>query len=108
VGLAAERSPAFGNPARSRLSIAELASTTLTPVGFAALVHTRCAFIVSGTASNNGRVSSLLTQSELSNLGLTMSSIIFQPYGSFLPDGSDKKSVVTATKKAKTSIVTIL
>jgi len=40
IDLRRDASPAFGNPARSRLP---------TSVGFAALVHTRCAFIVSGT-----------------------------------------------------------
>ena len=44
INLRRDASPAFGNPARSRL---------LTSVGFAALVHTRCAFIVSGAASKN-------------------------------------------------------
>ena len=37
--------PAFGNPARS--------NALTTSVGFAALVHTRCALIGSGGASNN-------------------------------------------------------
>jgi len=40
IDLRRDASPAFGNPARSRLP---------TSVGFAALVHTRCAFIASGT-----------------------------------------------------------
>jgi len=38
-------SPAFGNPARSDITSSDLRS-------FAALVHTRCALIVSGAASN--------------------------------------------------------
>lgn len=45
-------SPAFGNPARSGM----------TSVGFATLVHTRCAFVVSGTASNNCEPLYLSTQ----------------------------------------------
>lgn len=38
-----------------------------TPVGFAALVHTRCAFVVSGTTSNNSHAAKALTKPTLAS-----------------------------------------
>ena len=55
------------------LSVTQPGHVSMTSVGFATLVHTRCAFIVSGAASNNFEPFYLRARENASNSAITVS-----------------------------------